>query len=539
MLAYLIFATIYFIAGRLGQELSYANATVSAVWPPTGLAIAALLLLGSNLWPGILLGGLLIEFTTGGSLLIGTGVAVGNTLEALAAAFLVTTFAHGRWAFERPRDVVRFVGLAALLSPMVSATVGVMVHRLVGAAAWTDLGSIWLTWWLADAAGALLVAPLLIVWGTPATNSWRQRRFIEAAALFLTLILASLVVFGGILAGPLNHYPIQFLVVPPLIWAGYRFGPRGAATAIFVLAMAATWGTLHRFGPFASETLSTSLLLVQAFLGVMAAMTLMLAASVVDQERAREGLRASEERRANEAEAARDQLQEFVGMVVHDLRNPLTAALGYTQLVRRQVEVAEGSAGQATLNRIERSLRTMRRRVEDLLDSTRLGGGRFVISDAPTDLSELVKQAVEEQQNVGVEHRLVIEGMERLIGSWDADRLRQVVVNLLSNACKYSPAGTEVRVKLRATDATVLLSVSDQGVGIDPEHLGQLFQPFARLGQERTVTGTGLGLYITKGIVEAHGGRIWVESSAGQGSTFYVELPCQAGEEEASGNAAA
>ena len=294
LLACLVLAVIYFISARLGLELAFVSPYATAVWPPTGLAIAALLLLGYGLWPGIALGAFLINVTMGGSLIIGAGIAVGNTLEALAAAYLITIYAHGRRAFERPQDVFRFVVLAALASTTISASVGVTTLGLTGAAAWSDVGPIWLTWWLGDAAGALVVAPLLVVWGTRSAGSWHHGRLAEAGALLLTLTLTSLAVFGGMLSRSLRHFAIAFLVVPVLIWAGFRFGPRVAETAIFLLSVIAIRGTLRGFGPFAVGTPNASLLQVQVFLGVMAVMTLVLTAAVLDRERAEERIRAAD-----------------------------------------------------------------------------------------------------------------------------------------------------------------------------------------------------------------------------------------------------
>jgi signal transduction histidine kinase len=539
LIACLILAALYYVSARLGLELAYVSPYVSAVWPPTGLSIAALLLLGAAVWPGVALGAFSVNLLMGGSLIIGASLAAGNTLEALVAVYLVNRFAGGRAAFERAPNVFRFVFLAALTSTTISASIGVTTLVVARAAAWSDFGSLWLTWWLGDATGALMVAPLLIVWAVPEGKAWHRGKIAECGALFVTLALTSLLVFSGLFSWSLSHSAIQFVVAPPLIWAAYRFGPRVATTAVFLLSGFAIWGTLHGFGPFVDGSPNASLLQMQAFLGVEAVTTLVLAAAVLDRERAEESVRATEERlrrsealareyqeqRANEAERARDELREFVGMVVHDLRNPLTVVQGNTQLAQRQVAAADTNAGQRTLERTDRALQSMRRLVDDLLDAVRIGSGRFVTVPQPGDLVEVVLQAVEEQRAVDDAHRFVVDLPEELPGSWDIDRLRQVIANLLSNARKYSPSGTEVRVRLQSTNGRVVMTVTDQGVGIAPEQIDQLFQPFARLDQKRAATGTGLGLYITKGIVEAHGGRIWVESTVGQGSTFFIEVP--------------
>jgi signal transduction histidine kinase len=236
-------------------------------------------------------------------------------------------------------------------------------------------------------------------------------------------------------------------------------------------------------------------------------------------------LRQRERRRAREAEIAREQLREFMGLVVHDLRGLLTVAMGYSQLTRRQLTGTDSVMILNALDKIDRAQRGMHRLVNDLLDATRIGAGRFVIHPTLVDLTDLVRQVLEEQQHTARDHRLVLDAPHHLSGVCDAERFRQILMNLTANAIKFSQSGTEIRVTLRQVNRKFVLSVTDQGMGIAPDKIDQLFQPFARLGREREATGTGLGLYITKGIIEAHGGRIWVESRVGVGSTFYVELP--------------
>src|SRR5216117_3671214 len=165
----------YFVAGKLGLSLAFVNASASAVWPPTGIALAATLLLGYRVWPAILLGAFLVNATTAGSVWTSLAIASGNTLEGLVGAWLVTRFANGRNAFSRAPDIFAFAALAGFLSTTVSATIGVTSLSLGGYASWDRFGAIWLTWWLGDVAGALVVAPVLILWGTNRVALTRTR----------------------------------------------------------------------------------------------------------------------------------------------------------------------------------------------------------------------------------------------------------------------------------------------------------------------------------------------------------------------------
>src|SRR5437867_11390831 len=159
-----VLAAAYFVAGKLGLMLAFVHSSVPAVWPPTGIALAAFLVLGYRVWPGILLGAFLVNAATAGSIASSLGIAVGNTLEGLLGAYLVNRFASGRNAFDRATDTFKFAVLAGMVSTVVSATCGVTSLALFGLADWARYGPIWLTWWLGDAAGAILVAPLLVLW---------------------------------------------------------------------------------------------------------------------------------------------------------------------------------------------------------------------------------------------------------------------------------------------------------------------------------------------------------------------------------------
>ena len=287
----LVIAAAYFVAGRLGLRFAVVNPNATAVWPPAGIALAALLLAGYEVWPAIMAGAFLVHLSTTGSVPIAVAIAAGNTLEGLLGAYLVNRFARGRRVMDRARDIFTLALLAGIVSTAVSATAGVLAISLDGQARWSDFGSIWLTWWLGDAVGDLVVAPAVLLWTQRPRVHWTRRQTLEAAALLLCIGVVGIAVFDGLFPWRSRHYPLEFLCVPLLLWAAFRFEPREAATAVLVLSGVAIAGTLAGFGPFARPTYGESLLLVQAFTGVTAIMTLVLAAAVAERREAEERLR--------------------------------------------------------------------------------------------------------------------------------------------------------------------------------------------------------------------------------------------------------
>jgi two-component system, NarL family, sensor histidine kinase FusK len=293
----LVLAAFYFAAAKLGLSLAIVHPSATAVWPPAGIALAAFLLFGNRIWPGIALGAFLANATTAGSLATSAGIAAGNTLEGLVGAWMVNRFAGGKEALSRPRDILKFIGLAAGLSTIVSATVGLTTLSIAGFAPWSNYGAIWTTWWLGDAVGDLLIAPPLLLWISGARPR-RPRRLVEATCVGILLIATAAAFFGGI--GQKNA-PIEWFWIPVVVWVAYRFGQRAAATAVVGVSAVTVWGTEIGLGPFVLASANASLLLLQSFLGVVAVLSLTLSAVVAARERTTEDLR-----------RARDELEERV-----------------------------------------------------------------------------------------------------------------------------------------------------------------------------------------------------------------------------------
>src|SRR3989475_2388720 len=294
---------VYFIAGKFGLMLASLHASASPVWPPAGIALAALLVLGYRAWPAIFVGAFLVNVTTVGNVATSLAIASGNTLEAICGAWLINRLAGGTTVFDRPQGVFKFA-LAAVVSTIISPAVGVTSLALGGFADWANFGAIWLTWWLGDATGDLLIAPLIILWSIASKRRWNRREAVEAGILLLLLFVLSEAVFGGWLTISARNYPIGLISGPIVIWMAFRFTQRETATGIFILSAIAIWGTLHGFGPFVGEAQNQSLLALQSWTAVLTITAMALSAGMAERGRAEKALRESEARMSLAANAA-------------------------------------------------------------------------------------------------------------------------------------------------------------------------------------------------------------------------------------------
>jgi signal transduction histidine kinase len=278
-----LLALAYYLAGRIGLELAYLDGAVAALWPPAGLGLAVLFLGGVRLWPGVVIGDLLLgDFSTP----LGTVVAqtVGNTLALVVAALLLRRLTGRRGELERVADVVALLA-CALLAAVISGAVGPLALRLGGVIEAGDLGRVFRTWILGDASGVLVVTPALLTWATRGLQGIRRREVFEGtAALVLLVVLAEV--------PPQRDVP--YIVFPVLLWAALRFGPRGAATAILVVCSITVWNTAQSDGPFVRDSLTDSLLATQLFIAISAVTALLLAAVTAERARAAWRLAAAE-----------------------------------------------------------------------------------------------------------------------------------------------------------------------------------------------------------------------------------------------------
>jgi PAS domain S-box-containing protein len=299
-----LLAVLYFTAAKLGLTFASSHPNVSPVWPPSGIAIAALLLLGYRAWPGIFIGAFLANFLTHTVVLGSLAIATGNTMEAVAAAFLLQRINFHR-TLDRAKDVGAFVAVV-FVATMISATIGNVTLVLANSAKWAEFYSLWTTWWLGDLVGALVITPLILTWGTESDHWLPGKRYIEAILLLSVLGLAASVTFAKSAPTPLQYYPLTRMIVPFFLWVSLRLGQRGTTLATIVLSAFATWGTAHGVGPFVGfgRTPSEALLQLQLFVGSNAVTFLFLAAVVQERRTAAEALRRNEQQLSVAMDAA-------------------------------------------------------------------------------------------------------------------------------------------------------------------------------------------------------------------------------------------
>ncbi len=525
----LALAAVYFVSGRLGLNLKVAHGSATPVWAPTGISLAALLLFGRGVWPGVALGAFLVNVTTPVPTVFAAIAAVGNTLAVLLAHAMCRR-GPGVGALERFDQVVQLV-IAALASPVVSATIGAAGLWATGVLPATELDFTWLVWWLGDSLGFMIVTPLLLAW-------WRGERPFhrpaEAATLALLLVLAGLVVVAPWSMRMFHGHPPVYMMLPFVVWAAVRFEQPGATLAAFVTSAIALWGSVQGYGPLPRAAQAEVLLVWQVFSMVVAITALAIAGTATERARAERALReqaAMLERRVAERTSAlrdqNDQMVEFTWTISHDLRAPIRAIRGYVDALAD--DVAPGADGAATgyLTRIRDAAGRMDALITDLLAYSRLG--KVELAHEPLAVRALVDDAVAQLQPefdaARVRLRVTVDAhLPRVTGH--RSTLVQALTNVLRNASLFVAPGCapEIAVHAEPRPGAVRVWVEDNGIGIDPEHHGRIFNVFERLHPEQMYQGTGIGLAMVKRAVERMGGTVGVESRLGAGSRFWIDL---------------
>lgn len=504
-----IFFAVYFFTARLGLTLDAVSGFATLVWLPSGISLATLLIFGFKFWPGIFAGAFLANLLAGAPYFSALGIGIGNTLEALLAAYFLKNFVHFRNSLDRLKDVLGLTIIAAILSTMVSATIGVLSLWLGGKVSPSALIPTWTAWWVGDMISDLVVAPAILVYSSITKVRITLKATVEAFSITLLSLVIYFAVFRGYIGPSVSPKPSAYMIFPPLIWTALRFGVPGAVTITFILSVLVTLSTLQGIGLFVTDSPSNNLLSLQFFMTITSVTTLILAAVVAERK---------------EVTKTKD---EFIAVASHELKTPLTTIRGYTQLLQQTLSGKPEKKALIFVAKIITQVDNMTRLISDFFDVSKIQTGKLELQKEIFDMDKLVEEVAADMIRANTKHKIKLSGSLKKQVFADRYRISQVLINLLSNAVKFSPKKAEIKVFLHSDSKLITISVQDFGIGIAGKDLGKVFERFFQADTRirQSEAGLGLGLYISSEIIRRHKGRITVKSEKGQGSTFSLSLP--------------
>jgi signal transduction histidine kinase len=525
----------YFLTAGIGLSLDAVSGFAALVWPPTGIALAALILFGRRIWPAITLAAFMINYLSGAPFLVAIGIAIGNTLEPFLGAYILERYLHFDNRLRNVKDVLGLVVFAALLCTLIGATIGVTSLFLGSVIESAEYSETWVAWWVGDMLGALVVAPLILIWSKrPRKRS--RKELIESGIMAALLVGFTILIFQGFWWEGAETFPFTYALYPFLIFISLRFGQRGSVSAIFLVLAIALLGTVEGFGPFAGNYLSDSLLQLQSYMGVTAVTFMIMAAAVSEREHT---LKRQNElmQRTKMLTKQRENLvvinqakDEFISLASHQLRTPATAVKQYIGMLM------DNYAGELTKNQHTMLLAAYESNereiqiINDLLKVAQVDAGSVVIKKEKTDLAELIESVLKIQKPIFESRQQTVQ-FSRIGGNFslkaDKTQLKIVLENLIDNASKYSLPGKKIKILVQKHNNDITISVQDEGVGIAKKDQQKLYKKFTRIENPLSdkVGGSGLGLYWSKKMIDLHGGKMSLVSKKNQGSVFTVTLP--------------
>ena len=496
-------AIVCWVAGKLGLLLAFAHAATPPVWPASGIALAALLILGYRIWPGIFLGAFLVSLTITDDVTASLAVAAGNTIEGVAGLWLINRYAGGYRFFKQPLNVLRFALFAGIVS-LLSPPANVASLSLRSFTLWARDLPTWFFWWLGDMLSVMVVTPLLVAWAVNPRLRWNRGRVFEFALLTLLLVLVIEAVFGEWSSASVGGYLFAYLCLPFLVWTAFRFSQREVATISLVLAVIAIWGTLHGHGLFAEVVLEKDLLQCQGFMAFNAVIFLAVAAVVAQHREAEQGrldlLRRLDESQETERGRISRELHDRFGQQLTALK------LGLQMVNQKGISAPD----------LHECVRRLKELADDLMQNIHRLAWELrpaVLDDFGLDTA-LPRYAEEWSQRSGVLVDIQSRGMEgRRLPVEIETTLYRIMQEALTNVFRHAKA-RRVGLLLERRPDHVSLIVEDDGQGFDTNAW-------------RTAAGRKgkLGLLGMEERVMLAGGTLEVESTSGQGTTVLARIP--------------
>ena len=559
-------AVIYLLLGKLGQLSAITPGNVTAVWPPSGFALAIALLLGRRALWGIGLGAFVVNtqafFDSATlesivtSITVGIGIAIGSMAQPFLGAVFIKRFIGVNHLLKNVRDFLVFASLIPLMC-LISSTIGAISLLLGGLISISSFGELWLTWWLGDGVGILIVTPFVMAWRNMKSLPATAGNKLILAMVLSFLALSALIGFDATFDGDATRYPLEFLAWPFLLWLALRFDARAVTSGILLLSAIAIGQTMRGQGPFHLDAPNLSLLLLQLFITVTAVTVMIVAALANERKIADNALRLAhseleikieartselkaeiDERKRLEEQVLRSQKMKAVGQltggIAHDFNNILGIIMGNLELLQRRLK-----DDPRTMTYVQAALRGTKRGTEitrKLLDFARQGPGNarlIAVNDVITHTQELTARSL--TPSIKLETYLADDLWPVKIDPGD---LEDAIFNLSLNARDAMPDGGTLSIetanKILVDDyvrhnpqatagAFVMINMSDTGIGMTDEVKETAFEPF--FTTKPFGESSGLGLSMVYGFVERSNGHIKIYSEVGVGTTFRIFLP--------------
>jgi signal transduction histidine kinase/CheY-like chemotaxis protein len=514
----------FLLTAKLGQFLYTGLDTAPAfIWPPYGIALAAVYLWGNRMSSAVMIGAFVAIASNGSPWPSIIASTLGNPAQALVGAYLFRLFGF-RPDFSRLRDTLLLFGVSLVITTIVP-TFSLISRGLFGPAI-ENPGEMWRIVWAGGILSVLVMTPLIT--GFIKQRSINRERLTEnSIALLLVASITYLLfwtkvgVFGGI--------PLVYFLLVPFFWIALRFSPRSTAFALFITSVIAVSGAVTHVpeGTHAGQWLFQTELLLEIF----AVIFLIICSAIEDRRTATEELRAHVDQLENAVTQISEQdsaKSDFLAILAHELRNPLAPVLSTLELLRmrrtpddEETKLVAGA---------EQRLHMMGRLLDDLLDMSRVSEKRLKLQKEYVSLRALAQRSVESSEPMmdKFSHTLTVS-LPTTDATLFADPLRieQVLVNVLNNAAKYTPPGGAVEFKAETHGSRAIITIRDNGTGIEQKMLSRIFEPFIQVSNTKYGTsGVGVGLALAKELVELHDGSIVALSAGlGRGSTFVIEFP--------------
>ena len=530
-----VFTIAYVLFGRLGQMIALHQ--VTAIWAPSGISLAILLLFGYGMWPVIFLGSFVINFWYASSPIAGIStffssieIGIGSTLAIVLSMYLIQTYSSYQKIATATFDTVIFL-LVGFFCPVIAALIGgtaLMMAKLIPS---QDFFQVCFTWWIGDVIGIILVAPFILVWFQ---TQWHDLKASQLLTLFIHIVAISSIT----LAISRYELPVEYLLIPCIVFTCFRTGSTGTVSITLLIAVITIWETIHGYGFFIGEPRDEALLLLQTFIGSIVIIGLILCA--VLEERKKQAVKLirmmNETHKAwLEAKSANTAKNVFFAKIGHELRTPLNHIIGYSELLQEIMEEKKLNDLLPDISKIKQSAQDLLSIISQILDLAKLEADKMELTLESFSLTSLIETIKHSIQPIASKNRNSLQfNLQNNLGDIYADKQKvgDIFFHILDNACKFTSNGeincTITREKPSGTEAEkIIFSVRDKGTGMTNEQITQLFQPFVNIEvlPKEYLSGLGLGLAITKRYCEMMNGDIAVTSTPKEGTIFIVKLP--------------